>query len=121
MKLAVTRELIPITRYPRQGTIIGDVLDISNKRIEVGVHTYLTKTFFDIGDAVPIIIRSHIHEEIEIELEANVLDISEVKKNESNILLEINSENKEIRVVENILEKMNDDNEIVEVFESRIS
>lgn len=120
MKLNVTIELIPITRYPRQGTIIGDVIYITKKKIEVGLHSDLTKTFFEIGDAVPIIIRSHIYDDIEVELEAVILDVGEINDGESSLLLEISGANEEIENIEKILLLVNNDREIIKVFKEGI-
>ena len=59
MNTLITAEIIPISKFPLQGTVIGEIFFINKKSIGIKISTLLS-SFIKEGDEVPLVIRAHI-------------------------------------------------------------
>jgi hypothetical protein len=75
MQNSITIEMIPVSKYPIQGTIIADLINITPSEMQISIPSLLDE-FILVGDTVPVIVRAHdVHIE-ESECEFLVLDKS---------------------------------------------
>lgn len=71
MNIKTTIEIIPVQRFPRQGTIIADVMSITDTSISVSIFSTFD-AFIVEGDELPIVIRNHLIHDLESECEIKV-------------------------------------------------
>lgn len=76
MQQPVTVEIIPVSRFPVQGTIIADLAHVTPVEIQLTIPSLLND-FIMVGDTLPIVIRSHSIVADESECEILVLDKSD--------------------------------------------
>lgn len=75
MNIKTTIEIIPVIRFPRQGTIIADVIDMSEKEITVSIFSAFDQFIIE-EDELPVVIRNHLIPELESECEIRVIKIN---------------------------------------------
>jgi len=75
VNIPTTVEVIPVKKFPIQGSIIGDLKDISDEKIEFLIFSNFS-TFIDVGDTLPLIVRGHYKSGFERELEATVIEMN---------------------------------------------
>lgn len=75
MQNSITIEMIPVSKYPVQGTIIADLINITPVEMQISI-PYLLDEFILVGDTVPVIIRAHDRIIEESECEFLILDKS---------------------------------------------
>lgn len=74
MRNRTTVEIIPINKFPLQGSILGDIISISDDDISISIPSLL-KGFFATKDHVLIFIRSHVGKNFESDCDVNVYSI----------------------------------------------
>ena len=119
--MQITAEIIPISKYPIQGTIIADVIHISSRSMEVKIPKHLVNGFLFLGDSVPLIIRSHVVHPVEIEAEVTVNYIYSMSEDLFMVKLNFLEEIKIDQELEGILLKIQSDENLIDVIGQRKS
>lgn len=75
MRNRTTVEIIPINRFPLQGSILGDIVSISDDDISISIPNLLMG-FFSVRDHILIFIRSHVGKNFESDCDVNIMSIT---------------------------------------------
>lgn len=74
MRNRTSVEIIPINRFPLQGSILGDIMSISDTDISISIPNLL-KSFFSNRDHILIFIRSHAGKNFESDCDVSIQSI----------------------------------------------